>query len=134
MDVRGLVRLFYEKLWNEIDVGMADEILHPDLTFRGSVGVGAAGREEVCDYVRMVTTALSGYRCDVEVLIAEGSSAAAKVRFSGLHAGDFLGYPPTGRRVEWMGAAFFVEEDDMLRDIWVLGDLVNLRAQLDGAG
>jgi len=30
-----------------------------------------------------------------------------------------------------MGAAFFVEEDDMLRDIWVLGDLAKLRDQLN---
>jgi len=82
----------------------------------------------------MVTTALSEYRCDVEELVAQGPSAAAKVRFSGLHSGDFLGYSPTGRRVEWMGAAFFVEADDMLRDIWVLGDLANLQTQLNRAG
>ena len=130
MTVRELVRFFYEKFWNEIDLGMADEILHPDVTFRGSVGVGASGRRDVCDYVLMVTTALSGYRCEVESLIADGDRAAAKVRFSGLHRGEFLGYPPTGRRVEWMGAAFFVAEKGMLRDIWVLGDLESLRSQL----
>ena len=78
----------------------------------------------------MVTTALSGYRCDVESLIAEGNRAAARVRFSGLHVGEFLGFPPTGLRVEWTGAAFFVGEEDKLFDIWVLGDLESLRAQL----
>lgn len=130
MAVRELVRLFYEKLWNEIDFAIADEILHPDVTFRGSVGVGATGRQEVCDYVRMVTTALSGYRCDVESLIAEGNSVAAKVRFSGIHVGEFLGFPPTGRRVEWIGTAFFVGDENKLCDIWVLGDLESLRAQL----
>lgn len=130
MVVRELVRLFYEKLWNEVQLGIADDILHPDVTFRGSVGVGASGRQEVCDYVLMITTALSGYRCDVEPLISDGDCAAAKVRFSGRHTGELLGYPPTGRRVEWMGAAFFVEQENRLRDIWVLGDLANLRAQL----
>jgi predicted ester cyclase len=84
----------------------------------------------VCDYVRMVTTALSEYRCDLESLIAEGDSAAAKVRFSGIQVGDFLGHPPTGRRIEWVGAAFFTADDNKLRDIWVLGDLDSLRAQL----
>ena len=128
--IEELVQLFYDRFWNEIDLAVADEILHPDVTFRGSVGVGARGRREVCDYVRMVTTALSTYRCDVEVLIADGDSAAAKVRFSGLHTGDFLGYAPTGRRVEWIGAAFFAVEENQLRDIWVLGDLETLRAQL----
>ena len=130
MLVRDLVRVFYEKFWNEIDLGIADEILHPDVTFRGSVGVGARGRREVCDYVLMVTTALSDYRCDVESLITDGDNAAAKVRFSGIHSGDFLGQPPTGRRVEWIGAAFFTADENKLRDIWVLGDLESLRSQL----
>lgn len=130
MAIHGLVRLFYDKFWNEIDLGMADQILHPDVTFRGSVGVGARGRREVCDYVLMVTTALSDYRCDVESLIADGDSAAAQVRFSGIHSGDFLGQPPTGRRVEWIGAAFFTADENQLRDIWVLGDLESLRSQL----
>ena len=133
MAIRDLVQVFYDKFWNEIDLGMADEILHPDVTFRGSVGVGARGRREVCDYVLMVTTALSGYRCDVESLIADGDSAAAKVRFSGTHTGDFLGHPPTGRRVEWIGAAFFTADENKLRDIWVLSDLESLRSQL-GSG
>jgi len=131
--VRDLVRVFYEKFWNEVDLEKADEILHPDVTFRGSVGVGARGRREVCDYVLMVTTALSGYRCDVESLIADGDSAAAKVRFSGIHSGNFLGHPPTGRRVEWIGAAFFTADENKLREIWVLGDLDSLRSQL-GSG
>ena len=130
MAIRDLVQLFYGKFWNEIDLGMADQILHPDVTFRGSVGVGARGRREVCDYVLMVTTALSGYRCDVESLVVERDSAAAKVRFSGIHSGDFLGQPPTGRRVEWIGAAFFTADENKLRDIWVLGDLESLRSQL----
>ena len=124
------MQLFYEKLWNEIDFEIVDEILHPDVTFRGSVGVGATGRQEVCDYVRMVTTALSDYRCDVESLVAEGDRAAARVRFSGLHVGEFLGFPPTGRHVEWTGVAFFVGDENKLLDIWVLGDLESLRAQL----
>lgn len=131
MPVRSLVESFYDRLWNRVDLAIASEILHPEVSFRGSVGLGAVGRAEVCDYVIMVTTALSNYRCDIEALIAEGPSVAAKVRFSGLHEGDFLGFPPTGRRVEWIGAAFFVAEEDMLRDIWVLGDLTNLRTQLD---
>lgn len=134
MSVRSLVESFYDRLWNRVDLAIASEILHPEVSFRGSVGLAALGRAEVCDYVAMVTTALSNYRCDVESLIAEGERATAKVRFSGIHTGEFLGHSPTGRRVEWMGAAFFVAEDDMLRDIWVLGDLANLRAQLDPAG
>lgn len=133
MSVRHLVEAFYDSLWNEVDLAIAQEILHSDVVFRGSVGVGARGRQEVCDYVTMVTAALSNYRCDIETLLVDQNRASAKVRFSGVHTGDFLGYPPTGRHVEWIGAAFFTADDDVLRDIWVLGDLVNLRSQLAAA-
>lgn len=130
MAVGELVQLFYEKLWNEINLDVANEILHPNVTFRGSVGVGATGPHEVCDYVVMITSALSDYRCDIDSLLIDGDRAAAKVRFSGVHVGEFLGFPPTGRRVEWVGAAFFVGDANKLRDIWVLGDVEPLRAQL----
>lgn len=130
MVVGELVHVFYDKFWNEIDLAIADEILHKDVTFRGSLGVGVVGRKAVCEYVLKVTEALSGYRCDIESLLVEGNRAVAKVVFSGLHAGEFLGYAPTGRRVQWLGAAFFTEDDNQLRDIWVLGDLENLKAQL----
>lgn len=133
MPIRSLVEIFYDQLWNRVNLAVASVILHSNVSFRGSVGLAAAGRAEVCDYVTMVTTALFDYRCDVEKLIVQGPSAAAKVRFSGFHRGDFLGYPPTDRRIEWMGAAFFIAEEHMLRDIWVLGDLANLRNQLGGA-
>ena len=132
MSTADLVRRFYDELWNEVNLAVATEILDPEVTFQGSVGVGATGPAQVCDYVTMVTTALSGYRCDVEMLVEDGDRAAAKVLFSGIHVGDFLGYAPTGRKVEWRGAAFFTAGNGRLRDIWVLGDLATLRSQLEG--
>lgn len=134
MSVRTLVETFYGRLWNEVDLDIATQILHPDVTFRGSVGLPTVGRVAVCEYVSMVTGALEGYRCDIETLVVEGDAASAKVLFSGRHVGEFLGCAPTGRRVEWIGAAFFTAESGMLRDIWVLGDVVGLRAQLAPSG
>lgn len=133
MSVRDLVGTFYQRLWNERDLAIAPAILHPDVCFRGSVGEAVQGRSAVCSYVEMVTTALSAYRCDVQTLIVEGEQAAAKVLFSGQHIGEFLGYAPTGARVEWIGSAFFTAESGVLTDVWVLGDIVALRAQLESS-
>lgn len=134
MPVRDLVGMFYRRLWNERDLAVAPAILHPDVRFRGSVGSAVQGREAVCRYVELVTTALRAYRCDVQTLVVEGEHAAANVLFSGQHVGEFLGYAPTGARVEWIGSAFFTAEGGVLTDVWVLGDVVSLRAQLDSAG
>jgi predicted ester cyclase len=129
--MRHLVERFYADLWNQVDLDCADEILHRDVDFRGSVGLHAHGRAAVRQYVSMVTTALADYRCEIQTLIVEQEQAAARMRFSGLHVGPFLGYHPSGRRVEWQGAAFFTARDGVLDTIWVLGDLDALRGQLD---
>ena len=132
MSITRLVERFYGELWNEVNLLAVPEILHPEVSFRGSVGLGASGRAEVCDYISMVTTALSEYQCDVQSVIANDNRAAVKVRFSGIHVGEFLGYQPTGRGVEWMGAGFFTSSEGLLHDIWVLGDVATLKTQLEG--
>ena len=130
-NMRHLVERFYNELWNKVDLDCVDEILHRDVDFRGSVGLHAHGRDAVCDYVSMVTNSLADYRCDIQTLIVDQDQAAARMRFSGVHVGPFLGYPPSGCRVEWQGAAFFTARDGLLDTIWVIGDLDTLRGQLD---
>ena len=130
-DMRRLVERFYYELWNQSDLDCAHEILHPGVEFRGSVGIHAHGRDAVCEYVSMVTTSLADYRCEIRTLIVDQNEAAARLRFSGMHVGPFLGYQPTRRQIEWQGAAFFTAEDELLATIWVLGDLDTLRSQLD---
>ena len=45
--------------------------------------------------------------------------------------GEFLGYAPSGKRVDWMDAALFtVGEDGRIADLWVLGDVFGLMSQL----
>ena len=129
--MRHLVERFYADLWNRVDLDCANEILHRDVDFRGSVGLHAHGRDAVCEYVSMVTTALADYHCEIQTLVVEQEQAAARMRFSGVHVGPFLGYPPSGHRVEWQGAAFFTSREHLLDTIWVLGDVATLRSQLD---
>jgi predicted ester cyclase len=125
------VRRFYDEIWNIPDLAAIPGVLHPDITFRGSLGSVRKGHSDFADYVRSVTTALSGYRCEIEQLVVDGDVAAARMLFSGRHTGEFLGRAPTGQTVKWAGAAFFTFERELIRDVWVLGDLISLYAQLD---
>ncbi len=54
------------------------------------------------------------------------------MRFSGTNKGGMFGRAPTGHRVDWMGSAHFRFKDDLVEDLWVLGDVHGLLAQLDG--
>lgn len=129
---RQVVR-FYDELWNGPDLSLMPELLHPDITFRGSLGDERTGHDEFAGYVTAVTTALGDYWCDIVQLVAEPERVAARMVFSGVHRGPFLGVDPTGARVSWAGAAFFSFTDALIRDLWVLGDMADLRTQLDAA-
>ena len=74
--------------------------------------------------------ALGNYRCVIEELVTDGNRAGARMRFTGEHRDTFLGVPATGRQLIWAGAAFFRCENGRISDLWVLGDLVELRRQL----
>ena len=125
------VRRFYDEIWNRLDLTVIPAILHSDVTFRGSLGSIRHGRAEFADYVRSITTALSGYHCEIQQLVTEGDVAVTRMMFSGCHTGEFLGRLPTGRNVRWAGAAFFTFESELVRDLWVLGDLLDLHDQID---
>ncbi|HUN24303.1 MAG TPA: ester cyclase [Anaerolineales bacterium] len=62
--------------------------------------------------------------------ISEENKSVARMLFSGIHQDVFWGYPPTGERVEWAGAAFFTFEQGKILDLWVLGDVHGLLQQL----
>ena len=129
--VSDLVKLFYEQLWNQKNFEIANEILDQQINFRGSLGSAMVGRAKVCDYVRDITRSLADYHCDIQELVAEGEKASAKVLFTGIHVGEFMGYEPTQKEVSWMGTAFFESSNGVLTNIWVLGDLVGLRSKLE---
>lgn len=129
--VEDLVRRFYDEIWNNQDFRVAEELLDERLSFRGSLGPTLHHRSDFLDYVGSVTQALSGYHCQVDELLSEGARAAAKMTFSGVHVGNFLGYAPTHKGVQWHGAAFFREKGGRLVDIWVLGDLHALTQLLE---
>lgn len=127
---RRIVERFYEEIWNRQDPLAIDRLCDEDLVFRGSLGEERRGRRGFAEYVSIVTSALDDYRCDILDLVVENDRAFARMRFSGVQRGELLGFAPTHRRVEWAGAALFRVEEGTIRELWVLGDLNGLRAQL----
>src|SRR5581483_7244594 len=106
-DRRKIIELFYEDIWNRHDHGRIAALVHERFTFRGSLGQSRQGRAGFAEYVDMVHAALGEYRCEIQDVISEGNQAFAQMKFSGIHRGEFLGYYPTQKRVEWAGAAVF---------------------------
>jgi len=130
---RTLVTAFYEKVWNRWDADEARRILHPEIGFRGSVGTNTKGHNGFQDYAQMIREAFPDFHNQVETLVTDANGAAARLIYTGTHRGPILGFPPSGNRIAYSGAAFFVFEDGLIRRVWVLGDTEALKAQLAGS-
>ncbi len=128
--IADLVRRFYRDVWNSHDRAAMAELLTDDFRFRRSLGRESVGLEAFAEYVDSVHESLGGYRCEIEELVSEGERSFARMTFSGIHRASLLGYPPTGKKVSWAGAALFHARDGKLARLWVLGDLDTLKEQL----
>lgn len=129
--IRSVVYGFYADIWNRHDKSKIAGFLHEGFTFRGSLGQTKTGHEGFASYVDSVHNALGDYRCEIVDLVVEVPKAFARMRFSGIHRDKFLGRPPTGKSIEWAGAALFTFQEDKVADLWVLGDVHGLVQLLD---
>ena len=107
--LKTIVHRFYSDVWNKHDKSAIPNLLQPDFTFRGSLGQCKTGHSEFADYVDFVHQALGAYQCDILDLVTEGNQCFARMRFSGNHHGEFFGFKPTGKKIEWAGAALFTQ-------------------------
>jgi len=130
MTIPTLVRDFYERVWNAGDQSAVGELISEGFVFRGSLGAERKGQARFWDYVCEVRSALADYRCDILECVSEGQLALAKMRFTGIHVGDFRAHRPSGLPVHWQGAALFRFEHGRIGELWVLGDLAGLDAML----
>jgi len=128
MTTPSLVIDFYQRIWNAGNQPAVSELLSEEFVFRGSLGPEMRGRARFWDYVREIRSVLANYRCDILECVSEGQRAFAKMKFSGVHVGDFRGHRPSGLPVLWHGAALFRFERERISELWVLGDLIGLDA------
>jgi predicted ester cyclase len=127
---RELVKRFIADIWNRGEVELIPVVCHPSLRFNGHVGMDRVGHDGFSRMVLTVREALTDYHCEIHSMVVESNKAFCRVRFTGKHTGNLLGYPPTGRAVAWMGASEFTCKNGKILKVWELGDLKSLEDQL----
>jgi steroid delta-isomerase-like uncharacterized protein len=98
---KAVVRRIYDELWNERRLEVASELIAGDgRNYDTGLIAHPFGPEEMKGTVRMVTCGFPDNVHQVEEVIAEGDMVVARVTLTGTHEGEFMGIPPTGRRIE----------------------------------
>jgi predicted ester cyclase len=69
-------------------------------------------------------------RCDVSDCVTEGQRVMCRWRMKGTHRGPFLGFAPTGRRVELEGITEMKFHGERLAEQWTLYDCFGVLQQM----
>ena len=125
-----LIETWYDRMWNRWDKSAFEEILTPDIAFRGSLGQVTRGYDGLSEYMDFIHTAFPDFTHRIEDMISEGEQAFARLTYIGTHAGELFGVAPTHKEVTYAGAAVFSCEGEKIREVWVWGDIHGLLRQL----
>jgi len=129
---RNLIERFYHDLWNQFDKSIIPALLARDLYFRGSLGQEKHGHAAFGEYVDFVQRAFPDFQNHIEDIVSEGNRSFARLTYTGTHQGELFGIAPTGKRIEYAGAALFSFRGDRIASVWVLGDIYGLLQKLEG--
>ena len=123
-----IVRRFFEELWNEGDLRVADELVAADHVHHVG-GEELRGPDGVKGAVTWLRTAFPDLRFEIDNVISDGDQAA--VRWTAWDPPrPFADMPPTGRRVEWTGSDWFRLHHGRIIEVWVIADGEGLHEQL----
>jgi steroid delta-isomerase-like uncharacterized protein len=129
-----LVRRFYDELWNEWRLDVADEILAEDIEFRGSLGSVEHGRDAFKRYVERVQAAFPDWHNQVDELFTAGDRVVARLTWTGTHRGPLGNVAATGNRVSYVGVGLFTVSGELIRRAWIVGDTQELWRALGRLG
>jgi len=70
------------------------------------------------------------YEIIAEEMLADGDKVMVKVLIRGVHRGNFMDIPATGKQIEALGALIYTITNGKISDHWMLADSMTMMQQL----
>jgi steroid delta-isomerase-like uncharacterized protein len=129
-DNKALVCRFVDEVQSGGNTDLIDEICSPGFVNHSAPPGIPADREGIKSLTAMFRVAFPDSYFTVEDMVAEGDKVVTRKTFHGTHEGEFMGIPPSGRRVS-MGLIDIVRvSDGRVTEHWAMGDSLGLMQQL----
>jgi len=125
-----LVRVVFSEIWSKGNVDLIPNLFSENFVGHFPGGATVHGREGLAAEVMAHRTAFPDWAEQVEDLIMDHDRVAVRFASRGTNTGNFLGNPPTGKRVEISEVAIFRLENGKLAEQWVYPDMLSLQRQL----
>jgi predicted ester cyclase len=129
---KALVHRFVDEVQSQGNTDLIDEICSPEFVNHSTPPGLPPDREGIKIVTAMFRGAFPDSYFTVEDMIGEGDKVATRKTFHGTHEGEFMGIPPTGRRVS-IGLIDIVRiSGGRVVEHWSEGDNLGMMQQLGG--
>jgi steroid delta-isomerase-like uncharacterized protein len=124
---------WFEEVWNRGREEAIDEMLHADIATHGLQhpdGTQVIGRQAFKSFHKQLRSSFSDIHVEVHQTVSEGDMTMARCEVTGIHTGDGLGWPATGKRVTFTGMCLVRLRDGRAAEAWNHFDFGSLYRQL----
>ena len=130
-----LIIKFVEELWNQRKLEIAEDIFDNDcLTFQLRSGEPAAlsprGPEIIRNHISEWLSAFPDLTFTIEQMISEGDRVSTLLVMDGTHTGQWLGIPPSGKRVNIRMMTIHRIRNGKIIEDWVIVESLGFFQQL----
>src|ERR1700749_2752424 len=131
-DNKQLAQRWFAEVWNQGSDSAIDELLSPPGV---GFGLGATDTEihgpaEFRPFVHNLLSAFPDLHISVEDTVAEGDKVAVRLRVTGTHKGNGLGFPATGRKIDVTAITIIQFANGQLVHGWNNWDQLGMLQQL----
>lgn len=120
-----VVRGFIEA-YNKRNLDLIDTFVAPDYVDH----TNSVNREGLKRLIAMGLNAFPDWFESVEDIIAEGDKVWVRLAYTGTHKGEFMGLPPTGKKITSKAVDIYRVVNGKLAEYWNVTDNVNVFKQV----
>jgi steroid delta-isomerase-like uncharacterized protein len=127
-----VVRRSIEEVQGRGDFDVFDELFADDFVDHTPQPGITADKPGVRVLYSTLRSAFSDFNPDIHWQVADGNLVTTFKIYYGTHEGEFLGIPPTGRRIQFESVDAMRVVDGKIVEHWGVGNLYSLVRQLGG--
>jgi steroid delta-isomerase-like uncharacterized protein len=128
-DPKNVLRRFYDEV-SAGNLGVIDELVADDVVEHDTFPGMEPNKEGVKQFFAMFRSAFPDLRMEPHEMLAEGDLVSARVTMTGTHQGEFMGMPPSGKRIEVEGIDIVRVRDGQATEHWGVTDTMTMMQQL----
>jgi steroid delta-isomerase-like uncharacterized protein len=114
-----IARQWFEQFWNQKKFDTIEQLVSPDCRLHGHADNDeVVGMAEFQQFAQALQKAFPDIQIEVEDTISEGDRTVARWVSRGTHQGEFMGIPPTGKKIFVRGVSVVRFSDGKMVESW----------------